>query len=440
MNRIVKCSVAVIIFLFLLTATILVLPIVVDVQRFQPEIEEKLSSFTGRSIKIGSNLGLSFVPALSISFSDFTIENPEGYLTDYLLKIDSFEARIEILSLLKGEIEFSRFIISGLEVNLEKRTDGKVNWNFSEPQGDDSSRWNLSRKLSIGLFAVTDGTAVLVDRMQNSHYRIDDLMLLFHDFTFNNAVEGEVKASIKGKSLIAEGRVGPFILRDEQGKVPFDLLVSFFDVFTGQVKGEFVNLAENQLYSFGIRLDPSSAKELFASLDSASSKKMRAEFSELENVFTLRNDLLDNTDTMLKTPLANILISGTADLLRHQEELPKEPQVLPSAANEKNVSKSVGSGTVETTDNSPGSKIIMDEQYHVFDEITVQEFSEDQNLTYKKRSLATDKSEVTMDNIVPDDDHNARRHPEDDHETSEKKTMGSGRILIRPLQEQHAWR
>lgn len=358
MNRIVKCCVAVIIFFFLLTSTILVLPIVVDVQRFQPEIEKKLSDLTGRSIKIGSNLGLSFVPTLSISFSDFKIDNPEGYLTDYFIKIDSFEARIEILSLLKREIEFSRFIISGLDVNLEKRTDGKVNWDFSQQQSDDSPRWNLSRKLSIELFAVTDGTAVLIDRMQNAHYRIDDLMLLFHNFTFNNPVEGEVKASIKGKPLVAEGKVGPFVQKSEQGKVPFDLFVSIFDAFTGQVKGEFVNLAVNQLYSFGIRLDPSSVKVLLASLDSASSKKMRAAFSDLENVFTLRNDLTDSTDTMLKTPLADILISGAADLFRNQAELFLEPEVLPSAAKEQNDRGSVGSGSVVKKQTGSGRILI----------------------------------------------------------------------------------
>jgi hypothetical protein len=421
----------------------------IDVQRFQPEIEKKLSDLTGRSIKIGSNLGLSFVPTLNISFSDFKMGNPEGYLSDYFLKIDSFEARIKILSLLKKEIEFNRFIISGLEVNLEKRTDGRGNWNFSQQQGDESiisissfprPGWSFSKKLSIGLFAVTDGTAILIDRMHNSHHRVDDLMLLLHNFTFNNSVEGEVKASIKGKSLAAEGKVGPFIEKNEQGIVPFDLLVSFFDTFTGQVKGEFVNLAENQLYAFEIKVNPSSAKDLFASLDTASSKKIRAKFSELENFFTLKNDLIDNTDTMLKTPFANILISGTADLLWNQAELLMEPQVLPNAAKEQKVRDSMGSGTVEVPGNLAESKIIIDAQYHIFDELTVQENSEQYDFTDKNSSSATDESEIVMDAKVPDDKDNVRQHPEDIHETSVKKQTGSGRILISPLQERHAWR
>jgi uncharacterized protein involved in outer membrane biogenesis len=367
MNRIVKGCIALITFFFLLTATILVLPLLVDIQRFQPEIEKKLSDITGRSIKIGSNLGLSFVPTLSISFSDFTMGNPEGFSSDYFLKIDLFEARIKILSLLKKEIEFSRFIASGLEINLEKRTDGKGNWNFSQQQSNESiistasfpgPGWSLSRNLSIGLFAVTDGTAILIDRMQNSKLRVDELMLLLHNFTFNNSVEGEVKASIKGKSLAAEGKMGPFIEMNEQGIMPFDLLVSFSDTFTGQINGDFVKPADNQLYSFEIRLNPLSAKDFFASLDSASSKKMRAELSELKNVFSFSNELIDNTDTMLKTPFANILISGTAGFPWNQAELLIEPQVVLNAAKEQNVSDSMASGTVVKKQTGSGRILI----------------------------------------------------------------------------------
>jgi hypothetical protein len=342
MNTFVKYGFAGAVFFSLLTATVLVLPIIINVQRFQPEIEKKLGDITGRSITIGSDLGVSFIPTLNISFSNLIIGNPEGYLSDYFLKVESFEARIKPLSLFKKEIEFSRFIISGLEVNLEKRTDGRGNWDFSQKHSAENliaaprplAGWTDLGKFSIGLFAVTDGTAIWIDRAQNSHHRIDDLMLVLHNFSLTSPVAGEMKASIKGKSLAAEGKMGPLDKKDGQGRVPFDLLVSFFDTFTGHVKGEFANRAENQLYDLEIKVEPSSAKDLFASLDIASSRKIQSEFSELKNIFSIRNDLGDSRDTMLKTPFANILISGTADLLRHQTELLIEPKISINVARE----------------------------------------------------------------------------------------------------------
>jgi hypothetical protein len=112
------------------------------------------------------------------------------------------------------------------------------------------------------------------------------------------------------------------------------------------------------LYSFEIRLNPLSAKDFFASLDSASSKKMRAELSELKNVFSFSNELIDNTDTMLKTPFANILISGTAGFPWNQAELLIEPQVVLNAAKEQNVSDSMASGTVVKKQTGSGRILI----------------------------------------------------------------------------------
>jgi AsmA protein len=343
MNTIVKYGFAGAIFFTLLAVTVLVLPIIIDVQKFEPEIEKKLSDITGRSITIGSDLGVSFIPTLNISFSNLKMGNPEGYLSDYFLKIESFEARIKPLSLFKKEIEFSRFIISGLEVNLERRTDGRGNWDLSKKHSAENltaasslslSGWSVPSKFSIGLFAVTDGTAIWIDRAQNSHHRIDDLMLLLYNFSLTHPVAGEMKASIKGKSLAAEGKVGPLDKKDAQGRVPFDLLVNFFDTFTGHMEGEFADQAENQLYDLEIKLEPSSAKDLFASLDIASSRKIQSEFSELKNIFSIRNDLVDSRDTMLTTPFATILISGTADHIRHQTELLTVPNLLENVAKE----------------------------------------------------------------------------------------------------------
>lgn len=276
MKRFIKYGVfPIVTFLFLLIATIIVLPVVINVQKYIPEIEEKLSAVTGRSLSIGSNLGLSFFPWLSISFSDLKIDNPQGYLSDGFMKIESFEARIKLLPLLKKEVEISRFIIGGLEVNLEKRSDGKVNWDFSSEDGAGKSgsvsssrmaEWTLPEGLSIGLFAVTDGTVVWSDRTQNSRHRISDLMLVLNDVTVNDPVAVEFKASIKGKSLAGEGTLGPLGKQPGNGVLPVDLAVSLNNTYPGQIKGKFINLFENFGYDLDLHVPSFAVRELFVSL------------------------------------------------------------------------------------------------------------------------------------------------------------------------------
>ena len=158
MKRFIKYGViSVATFLVLLIATIIVLPVVVNVQKYIPEIETQLSSAAGRPVSIGSDLGLSFFPWLSISLSDLKIGNPKGYPSGWFVKIGSFETRIKVLPLLWKQVDVSRFIIGGLEVNLEKRSDGRGNWDFStknsskqdtDPAYSAMTGWSLPKNLS----------------------------------------------------------------------------------------------------------------------------------------------------------------------------------------------------------------------------------------------------------------------------------------------------
>jgi len=262
-------AVAVVTFLFLLGATFIVLPAVINVQKYIPEIEEKLSDATGRSISIGPNLGLSFFPWLSISFSNLKIANPQGYFSDGFMKIEFFEARIKLLPLLKKEIEISRFIIGGLEVNLEKRGDGKANWDFPRENsaGKAIAKWSLAEKFSLALFAITDGTITWLDRTEDSHLKIDDLLLVVSNVELDDPVAVEFKASIKGKNLAIEGTTGTFGQKHGQGVLPVDLAVRAHNAFSAQVKGKLTNLLGNPSYDLDLHIPSFSARELLASLD-----------------------------------------------------------------------------------------------------------------------------------------------------------------------------
>jgi AsmA protein len=273
MKRFIKYGVVPIItFLFLLIATIIVLPIVINVQKYIPEIEEKLSDVTGRPFSIGSNLGLSFFPWLSISVSDLQIGNPKGYLSDGFIKVESFEARVKLMPLLKKEVELSRFIIGGLELNLEKKDNGEVNWDFKRENGDspsDGAETLFPDGLFISLFAVTDGTVNWLDRTQDSRRRIDDLMLVLNNVSLNNPIAAEVKGSMEGISLVAEGMLGPFGKNPGQGVLPVDLAVTLNKILSAQVKGKVINLLGDISYDINLHVPSFAARELFASVDMA---------------------------------------------------------------------------------------------------------------------------------------------------------------------------
>lgn len=277
MKRFIKYGVIpVVTFLFLLIATVIVLPVVINVSKYLPEIEDKLSNATGRPISIGSNFGLSFFPWLSISFSDLKIDNPKGFLSDGFIKIESFEARIKLLPLLNKEVEISRFIIGGLEVNLERNSEGEVNWDLARENraGENIATpfasmadWSVPEDFFIALFVVTDGTVTWADRTKSSRHRVDDLMLVLNNVTLNEPVMVDFKASLEGKTLAAEGKLGPLGKNPGRGVLPVDLAVSLVNTIKGQVKGKFINLLGNASYDIDLHVPPFSAREFFASMN-----------------------------------------------------------------------------------------------------------------------------------------------------------------------------
>lgn len=264
-----------VIFLLLLVATIIVLPVVINVQKYVPEIETQLSEATGRAVSIGPDLDLSFFPWLSVSLSDVKIGNPEGFLSDDFIKIGSFETKIKLLPLLHRRVEISRFIIGGLEVNLERRKDGRANWDFSDTSNGASGKtrsaglksWSLPRDLSVALFAVTDGTLYWSDDTSQSRHKVSDLMLLLKNVNLQNPAAIDFKAVIEGKSLAAEGNMGPLGQYFKTGALPIDLNVNMADGLSGQLKGKVFNLQNNPGYELHLTVPPFSGRKLLSSLD-----------------------------------------------------------------------------------------------------------------------------------------------------------------------------
>jgi hypothetical protein len=261
--------------LLLIVGTVIILPPITNVQRYLPEIEEKLSADVGRPVTIGSDLMLSFFPTPIISFSNLQIGNPDGYLSDVFIRIASFEMRFALLPLLKRKLAISRFIVSGLEVTLEKRVDGAVNWDFSRKQFIEGYRadsvtsivgWSLPRGLTIDLLVVTDGVVNWLDSGRQARRTFADLMLMAHDFNLDDPFKMEFKASIAGKSLALEGKVGPLGPMPGNGLWPDDLAARFIDTFSGRITGKIIQMQDGTGSDFVLRIPPSSTRDFLSSI------------------------------------------------------------------------------------------------------------------------------------------------------------------------------
>jgi AsmA protein len=260
------------IFSFLLVLTVILLPVLINVQKFVPAIEEKVSEAIGRRLSLGPEFGLSLFPSLTLSFSDMKLGNPPGFLSDECVQIDSFEARIKLLPLLKKEIQISRLVVGGLKVNLEKNREGKINWQFIRSMfGRESSANPLSGILRGGvsctLLAVTDGEVNWIDRTKDARHAVSDLMILLNDVTVDTPIAVDFKAAYDGRPFALEGEIGP--LRQTKGDEPLPVEIDFriVDTVQGHVRGKVANWRTAPVYEATFELASFSPRKLFETLD-----------------------------------------------------------------------------------------------------------------------------------------------------------------------------
>ena len=276
MKRFLKYGVVpVVVFVFLTIVTVMLMPTLINVQRFVPAIEEELSAATGRSISLGPDFGLSFVPWLSFSFTNLKIGNPRGFLTDEFVKFDSFEVRIKLLPLLKREIQISRFVVDGMLVNLERNSEGKVNWDFGSIDSVQGSAARLPERpradglegsLFCSLLAVTDGRVNWIDRTKNERHTVENLMLVLNDITLHHPSAIDFKALYDGKPLALEGRVGPLWPATANQTVPVDINFLLLDKLQGRLEGKVENWWSAPRYDINFSISSFSPREIYASL------------------------------------------------------------------------------------------------------------------------------------------------------------------------------
>ena len=122
--------------LLLLIAAIILIPLLVDVNRYKPQIEARIQEATGRSFQIGGDIGLSVFPWIGVSLSDLSLGSPAGFEDTQFVRVGDFEARVKLLPLLSRQVEISRVVLQAPEIILVKKKNGQTNWAFKPPAGE----------------------------------------------------------------------------------------------------------------------------------------------------------------------------------------------------------------------------------------------------------------------------------------------------------------
>ncbi|UCD79877.1 MAG: AsmA family protein [Desulfobacterales bacterium] len=268
---IIGCLVVVII------AALLLIPMFVDVQKYKPLLESKVSEATGRPFSVGDDLQLSLFPWAGVSFSDLRLGNPAGFSEKEFVTVKSFEVRIKLLPLLSKDVQIKRFVLNAPHIVLVKNKDGRTNWEQpKQPSKETPTKKEEKtpaggldipiKALTVGNLAVNNGSLIWVDHASGTRQEILDLNLTLADVSMERPVKMTFSALLDQKPVSMEGTIGPLGQGFMAPNIPVDLSLNALKQLALRLKGSLQNPLINPGVDMDIEVTEFSPRKLVAEL------------------------------------------------------------------------------------------------------------------------------------------------------------------------------
>ena len=107
-----------------------------DFEQYRGVIEAKAKEATGRDLALNGPIDLSISLTPAIVVEDVTFANAEWGSREQMASLDRFEAQVELLPLISGDIKINRIVLVNGDILLETDANGKPNWQFQTAGGE----------------------------------------------------------------------------------------------------------------------------------------------------------------------------------------------------------------------------------------------------------------------------------------------------------------
>src|SRR5262245_6629284 len=107
----------------------------IDFNQYRSTIADQVKQATGRDLKIAGDLkvGISLTPTLAVD--DVSFANAAWGSRPSMATVKRFEAEMELLPMISGDIRVKRVVLKGADILLETDAKGQGNWEFGQAGG-----------------------------------------------------------------------------------------------------------------------------------------------------------------------------------------------------------------------------------------------------------------------------------------------------------------
>jgi AsmA protein len=221
-----------------------ILPFVINVNQFRPQIEAAADSALNRKVTIG-DISLSLFSG-GVSMADISVSDDPAFGTGPFLTAKSVSVSVEMSPLIFSRaLHVTGLTINDPEVTLIRASNG--NWNFStlgasgaKPQAASTSTTSASTggsssagsDVSVQRLSIVNGKLLVGDAGSPERREYDGLNLNASDLSYTTQFPFQLTAKTPGNgSLQLSGKAGPLNQTDaQQTPVQADLVLKDFDV------------------------------------------------------------------------------------------------------------------------------------------------------------------------------------------------------------------
>ncbi len=121
-------------FLALLLIALFAFVLTFDANNYKPLIIEQVETATGREFIIDSEIELSIFPWIGLKIENVSLGNEKGFKAKHFAAIKQLDIKVNVLPLLRQEVEINTIRLHGLNVSLEVAKNKTNNWSsLSQP-------------------------------------------------------------------------------------------------------------------------------------------------------------------------------------------------------------------------------------------------------------------------------------------------------------------
>ncbi len=173
MAKLIKILIFGSIFLLVVAVTgAVALVALIDPNDYKEQITTEVKTATGRDLTLAGNLSWSFWPKLGVSMEQVSLSNAPGFGDQPFMSIGKAQVAVQVLPLLKKQVEMDALILHDAVINLARKKDGSSNWDDLAQGQADSAKTESPQagggevaSLALGGLDIKNSQLVWDDRM-----------------------------------------------------------------------------------------------------------------------------------------------------------------------------------------------------------------------------------------------------------------------------------